>query len=101
MTAVVAEAEGAGRPDLWGDLAPTVCRAGEGPGRLWIDDSKRLYRPADGLQRLEAASLGVLDAAGTPWPASIGGWFHAFGAGSLEDVELAPWLEGTFPLFGP
>src|SRR5262245_53442585 len=99
MTAVVAEADGPGRPDLWADLSPTVCRAGEDPRRLWIDDSKRLYRPADGLQRLEAASLAVLEAAGGRLPGSVGGWFEAFGGGTLDDVELTPWLDGTYPLF--
>jgi ribonuclease HII len=101
MTAVVVEANGDARPDVWTDLAASVCRAGEDPRRLWIDDSKRLYRPGDGLQRLEAASLAVLDAAGGSLPGSVGGWFGAFGAGTPEDVELTPWQDGTYPLFGP
>ena len=51
MTAIVAE----GRPpDLWADLAATVCRAGESADRLWVDDSKLVYqgrqgRPLEGL----------------------------------------------------
>ena len=101
MTAVVAEGPGAEPPDVWRDLAATVCRSGEDTRRLWIDDSKRLYRAGEGLPRLEAASLAVLDAAGRPWPASVGGWFSAFEAGTLEEVELTPWLEGLFPLVGP
>lgn len=99
MTAVVAEGER--RPDLWSDRAATVGRAGADSGRLWVDDSKRLYRSGDGLARLEAAALAVLDAVGRPWPGCVGSWFGAFEAGRLDEIELAPWLAGRFPLFGP
>lgn len=101
MTAVVAEAATVRRPDLWTRLRRGVCRAGEDPRRLWIDDSKLLYRPADGLSRLEAASLAVLDAVGGPLPSSIAAWFAGFGAGSLGTVELEPWMPGLYPLYGP
>jgi ribonuclease HII len=100
LTAVVAEGDDR-RPDVWNDLAVTVCRAGGDPSRLWVDDSKRIYRAADGLQRLEAAGLAVLDAIGLPTPASIAGWFSACGAGSVEAVELRPWLGRIYPLLGP
>lgn len=101
MTAVVAEAPGARRPDLWTRLKSTVCRAGDDPRRLWIDDSKRLYRPGEGTHRLEAASLAALDAVGCPPPGSVAAWFQGFGAGSLREVELDPWLDGSYPLYGP
>jgi hypothetical protein len=101
LTAVVAEGPGPAPPDVWRDLAATVCRAGGDPSRLWVDDSKRLYRPADGLQRLEAASLAVLDALGASIPACVSGWFAAFGAGAADEVELAPWLGRLCPLIGP
>ena len=48
MTAVVAEGE---RPDLWRDRESWICRAGGDPGRLWVDDSKRLYHPGAGPDR--------------------------------------------------
>src|SRR5947209_10132700 len=62
MTAVVAESPDDRPPDVWGDLAASVARAGGEPERLWVDDSKALYRPGHGRDRLEAACLALLAA---------------------------------------
>ncbi len=102
MTAVVAEGpdDGPG-PDLWGDLAASVARAGAPGGRLWVDDSKRIYGGGKGLDRLDAATLASLAAAGRPIPATFGGLLEALGAGTLGDAELAPWLDGLDPKYPP
>jgi hypothetical protein len=101
MTAVVAESpgdvndangEGPRPPDLWVDLAARVGRAGGDPDLLWVDDSKALYRPGSGRDRLEAACLALVAATG-PSPSSLGGLLDALGAGTLDDVELTPWLD--------
>jgi hypothetical protein len=93
MTAVVAESPDDRPPDLWGDLAGSVCRAGGDPDRLWVDDSKALYHPGSGRDRLETACLALLAAAGGSVPATFGGLLEVLGAGTLDDVELTPWLD--------
>lgn len=98
MTAVVAESVEDRAPDLWSDLAATCCRAGGEAGRLWVDDSKALYRAGVGRDRLEAACLAALAASTTdPLPRSFGGLLKALGAGSLDDAELSPWLDSGDP----
>ncbi len=101
MTAVVAERDGGGEdvpaPDLWADLSATVSRAGGPSDRLWVDDSKRVYGSGKGFDRLEAASLAVLDAVGLPLPTDFPGLLAALGAGSLADVELDLWLDPEAP----
>src|SRR5438067_262950 len=93
MTAVIAE-EALGRaPDVWGDLPGAVARAGGDPDRLWIDDSKALYKAGRGRDRLDAACLAALAASGRGAPATLGGLLAAIEAGTLADVEVAPWLD--------
>ncbi len=103
MTAVVAEGPDDGpKPDLWGDLAGQVARAGAPGGRLWVDDSKRIYGAGKGLDRLDAATLAALAAAGRGIPATFGELLGALGAGTLGDAELSPWLlDGLDPKYPP
>ncbi len=102
MTAVVAEGPPAHSPDLWADLAGTVSRAGDPSRRLWVDDSKQVFKARKGRDRLDTATLAVLDAVGRPAPRTIGALLGALGAGSLTDVELTPWLEpGVDPRYPP
>src|SRR5262245_5884916 len=96
MTAVVAEAEEEEPvPDLWRDRAATVCRAGEASGsdRLAIDDSKRLYQSGAGFDLLEAATFAALGACGHTPPTGLVALLDAVGGGTLEEVELAVWIE--------
>lgn len=81
------------QPDLWADLAGSVDRAGGRPDRLWIDDSKAIYRGGKGRERLEEATVAALVATGASPPSTLSGLLAALGSGSFEDVELAPWLE--------
>jgi hypothetical protein len=92
MTAIVAEGTGRRPPDLWNDLPRTVARAGGDPAALWIDDSKRIYRAGQGLDRLETASLAAVVACGNKLPGCYAGLLDAVGAGTTDDVELTPWL---------
>jgi hypothetical protein len=100
MTAVVAEAciEGgrAVRPDrgldFWGDLASTVDRAGGDPDRLWVDDSKTIYSGGNGRDRLQSTCMAAIHAASSSLPLSLGSLIEIVGAGTLEEVELARWL---------
>lgn len=101
MTAVVAEGPDERPPDVWGDLAATVARAGGDPDRLWIDDSKVLMSAGRGRDRLEAACRAAIAAAGSGALSSLSALLGALGAGSLDDVELSPWLESDdWPLSG-
>jgi hypothetical protein len=102
MTAVHAESPDDRPPDLWTDLAATVCRAGGEPERLWVDDSKVLYRAGLGRDRLEAACLAALAVcSGGRAPGSLGALLSAVGAGTLDDAELSLWLDaGDPPIHG-
>jgi ribonuclease HII len=99
MTAVIAKGPVERPPDVWGDLAASVCRAGEPGDRLWVDDSKRVYLGRDGRRRLDAACLAVVAATGCVRQSTFGGLLEAVGAGTLEDVELSPWIDSDPPLF--
>ena len=94
MTAVIAEGPDDHPPDPWLDLAATVSRVGGPAGSLWVDDSKRVFHARQGRPRLDAACLAAVasGAPGTTRPASFGSLLAAVGAGSLDAVELAPWL---------
>ena len=61
MTAVMAIAPDDRPPDLWADLASTVARAGGDPNKLWVDDSKKLYRPGIGRERLDTSCQAVVE----------------------------------------
>jgi len=106
MTAVVAESGNSSRKagevelddelrsiDFWTDLAATVDRAGGDPDRLWVDDSKVVFHGRKGRDRLEHACVAALLAAGHSPPRSIIDVCVALGAGSLEEAELARWIE--------
>lgn len=82
-------------PDLWNDLAATVCRAGDRSERLWVDDSKALYPQRQGRHRLESATLAALDACGRDPSQNLRQLVHSLGAGELADVELDRWLEAN------
>jgi hypothetical protein len=97
MTSVTAEGPTDRPPDLWADLPATISRAGGPKDRLWIDDSKLVYKARKGRERLDAATLACLDAAGLGVPRTLGSLLEAVGAGSLAEVELAPWLGGIDP----
>ena len=99
MTAVVAEGPDDRPPDVWGDLPSTVSRAGGPPDRAWVDDSKKLYKPGQGRDRLDASTLAVLGAIGRGVPKSFGGLVEVLGSGTLDDVELTPWLDSGDPKY--
>lgn len=93
MSAVIARSPDERPPDLWADLPGKVCRAGGDPALLWVDDSKAVYHGGQGRDRLEAATLAVLEAVGNARPRSFEDGLKAVGAGGLEEAELTPWLE--------
>jgi hypothetical protein len=101
MTAVVAESCGVNGHahrarrslDFWGDLASTVDRAGGDPGRLWVDDSKAIFGGGNGRSRLEATCMAAIHAASNTLPLSLEALIEIVGAGTLEEVELARWLD--------
>ena len=97
MTAVIAEGPDDRAPDLWGDLAATVARAGDTSERLWVDDSKAILHAGKGRDRLEAACLMAVAAAGGAIPNSLGGLLAALDAGTLAEAELSHWLDGDDP----
>ena len=99
MTAVVAEGPDDRPPDVWGDLATSVDRAGGAPDRLWVDDSKQVYKSRQGRDRLDAGTLAALASTGRDVPKTLGGLLEELGAGTLEDVELSPWLDSGDPAF--
>jgi len=102
MTAVTAEGAENSPPDLWADLESRVCRAqaSRAADRLWIDDSKEILKhKARGHAQLEAGCLALLEALNPPsyaLPSTFDAVLEALSAGTLEDVELTPWLvEGS------
>ncbi len=99
MTAVVATSDGDRPLDIWTDLAATVARAGGDPNALWVDDSKAIYKAGTGRDRLETTCLAAAAelSAGVP-PKTFGGLLAALGAGTLDEVELSPWLDSGDPL---
>lgn len=99
MTAVTAEGPADRPPDLWGDLALTVSRAGGPKDRLWVDDSKLVFKGRKGRERLDAGCLACVESSGQGVPRTLGGLLKALGAGSLEKCEMAPWLDGADPAY--
>lgn len=99
MTAVVVETVDDRPPDVWGDLAAHVGRAGSDPGLVWVDDSKALYKPGCGRDRLDAACLALVTAADPAGvvPGSFGHLLRVVSAGSLDDVEVSRWLDAGDP----
>ena len=102
MSAVVAEGPDHAPLHLWDDLKTTVGRANDPSTRLWVDDSKRVFKARKGRDRLDAATLAILGAVGRPSPSTLGALLEALGAGTLGAVELAPWLApGQDPSYPP
>jgi hypothetical protein len=99
MTAVVAEGPDSREPDVWGDLPSTVDRAGGASDRLWVDDSKKVYQAGKGRDRLDASTLATLASTGRAIPRTLGGLLEILGAGTLDDVELTPWLDSGDPRY--
>ncbi len=97
MSAVIAEGPETHPPDVWADLAETVCRAGGSADKLWVDDSKAVFKARKERKRLDHACYALIDAAGRPVPQCIESLFQAIQAGSLAEVELAPWVENSDP----
>jgi hypothetical protein len=101
MTAVMAESSPENPPaqrrsrslDFWGDLSSTVDRAGGDPDRLWVDDSKAIFCGGKGRCRLETTCLAAIHAAGNALPRTWKTLLETLGAGTLDEVELSPWLE--------
>ncbi len=102
MSVVVAEGPDDQPPRIWDDLKGTVSRAGDPSTRLWVDDSKQVFKARKGRDRLDAATLAVLGAVGHPIPRTLGALFEMLGSGTLTAVELAPWLNpGQDPRYPP
>src|SRR5580692_8187340 len=99
MTAVVVEGPEDRVPDVWGDLPTTVSRAGGPSDRLWVDDSKKIYKAGQGRDRLDSATLAVLASAARRVPRSLGELISGLGAGTLDDSELSPWLDSGDPKY--
>ncbi len=99
MTAIIAEGPDDRPPDIWADLATTVSRAGGPPDRLWVDDSKAVFKARAGRDRLDAACMAAVEASGRGRIATFGGLLDAVGAGTLADVELTPWIEADPPVW--
>ena len=93
MSAVVVDSPDDRPPDLWADLAASVCRAGEDPERLWVDDSKAIYKPGHGRDRLEETCQALVAEIGGSVPRTFGALLGVLGAGTLEDAELTAWLD--------
>ena len=99
MTAVVAKGPDDRPPDVWGDLPASVARAGGASDRVWVDDSKKVYKGGQGRDRLDASTLATLAATGRGVPRSLGGLMEGLGAGTLDDAELSPWLDSGDPKY--
>ena len=80
--------------DLWDTLASGVAHRGRKDGRLWIDDSKKVYQ---GERRLERLEENVLAACPLDLPAG----FHAFtqwlGVPAEHVTDDEPWHSAAFP----
>ncbi len=101
MTAVLIESLGDRPPDLWGDCAPLVGRAGSNSALLWLDDSKRLYRQGKGFDRLEAALASAISEAGVGYRSDYRGLLKELGINVDPDAELSPWVGGNESLRVP
>jgi hypothetical protein len=66
---------------------------------LWVDDSKAILRGGHrhGRERLDATCLAVVDAAGYDLPRDLAGFLATIGAGTIDDTELARWLDSDSP----
>lgn len=97
MTAVIADGPSTGtRPDPWRELASAVCKAGEDPDRIWVDDSKRVHQLGRGYHRLETTTLAAIGGLRGQSPRSLGEALTAVSAGDFDATELRSWLHPTY-----
>lgn len=74
--------------DWWQPLAACICRAGDrDQGRLIVDDSKQVYQPKRGLDRLERSMGAFLRLADAP-QRTVGALLDHFGSGETTSL---PW----------
>jgi hypothetical protein len=59
-----------------------------------VDDSKAILRGGKGRDRLEAACLAAVDAAGNALPGSLEELLEVLGAAPAVEAELSPWFDG-------
>ncbi|MDX2038950.1 MAG: hypothetical protein SFX72_20050 [Isosphaeraceae bacterium] len=93
LTAVTAESSRPTTPDLWTILEAGIARAGASDDRLWVDDSKRVYRSGDGRARLFDVCDALAHTLGRGRPATFAALLAAFGVDSLDAAELPRWSE--------
>ena len=75
----------------------TVSRHHDEPGKLRVDDSKRLNQGRLGRWRLETAATAAIKAVTGEAPESFDDWCNSLKAGTRSEVELEPWLLGNEP----
>ena len=78
-------------PDLYGILDNCITDARDESDRVWMADSKQLYKPGGGLAALELGVLASLAATGQSF---IDGWKHLFetlAADQRKDMGQLPW----------
>lgn len=84
--------------DWWEPLKDSVCRAADRDrARLVVDDSKQVYKPKGGLDRLERSVGAFLDLSHAPRQ-SVGSLLNHFG--TAESTSL-PWYAGCQDLSLP
>src|SRR5262245_17030941 len=85
----------------WKALAKAVRRRGEGNDddlRIVIDDSKKVYLPPNGFQRLERGVLSALCPPDTPWPVPLGHFLAYVAPAALLELVAEPWFDELEPL---
>jgi hypothetical protein len=76
--------------DLWARLPQAVCRARGPASSLWVDDSKRVYKPGGGLSRLDHALGSLMTTLAMPVPCTFDGALASLRV-TGEQAELEPW----------
>lgn len=88
-----------GTADLWQLLGEAVRKSTDGDDgdfRLVVDDSKRVYSPARGLDDLERSVLGCLGA--ESWHAALGDYAGWACPDCLADLRDEAWFRGDWPM---
>ncbi|WZO96406.1 hypothetical protein EP7_003398 [Isosphaeraceae bacterium EP7] len=80
--------------DLWSLLPQAVSRARGPAACLWVDDSKRVYKPGGGLSRLDDALGSLMSTLAIPAPRTLGEVASSLEV-SEDQAELEPWAEGV------
>ena len=82
-------------PELWRQLSKVVCRnRSDRRGRIAVNDSKKLYTSASGLQHLERGVLAFAALAGHR-PQSVGEWLNCLGQQENNMLIQLPWYKPT------